>query len=425
MGWSRRYSLQSYLRSALWVIPLGAYLASLLMIRLLDRLDAWLAWSWDGPIGVPAAQAALEVVITANLSFIVFTFSSLLVAIQVASAQLTPRIIATTLLRDNAIRAIVALLVFTLTFALGVLIRTETSVPFLLFTVAVVLGGISVVVFLFLIDYTARLMRPVSIVWRVGEEGLSVIDEVYPSKIGQSQLPEPVRRPLGVPERIVAHRGGSAIVLAVKLDTLLAEAIHADGTIEFAYQVGDFASVGEPLFLLYGRTEAFDERRLCDAVALGRERTIEQDATFAIRIIVDIAIKALSKAINDPTTAVLAIDQLHRLLRAVGRRDLHDDVLCDAAGAVRVVFKTPNWDDFVQLACREIRLYGAENYQVARRLRAMLENLLRTLGEVRRAALQEELDLLDQTLEGLHLLPQDLNLARVPDLQGLGGSSRS
>ena len=100
-----------------------------------------------------------------------------------------------------------------------------------------------------------------------------------------------------------------------------------------------------------------------ETVALGRERTIDQDATFAFRIIVDIAIKALSKAINDPTTAVLSIDQLHRMLRVVGRRRLHDDVLCNASGQVRVVFRTPNWDDFVQLACREIRIYGAENFR--------------------------------------------------------------
>ena len=162
-----------------------------------------------------------------------------------------------------------------------------------------------------------------------------------------------------------------------------------------------------------------------DIVALGRERTIEQDATFAFRIIVDIAIKALSKAINDPTTAVLSIDQLHRMLRVVGRRHLHDDVLCNASGEVRVVFRTPNWDDFVQLACKEIRIYGAENFQVARRLRAMLMDLLKALPESRRPALREELELLDWSLEQLQFEPRDLAVARTPDLQGLGGSLRA
>jgi uncharacterized membrane protein len=80
------------------------------------------------------------------------------------------------------------------------------------------------------------------------------------------------------------------------------------------------------------------------------------------------------------------------------------------------------WQDFVHLSCNEIRQCGAENAQIARRLRAMLENLLHTLPESRRPQLRQELDLLDRTLEKLHLFPEDLALARVPDTQGLGGS---
>jgi len=140
-------------------------------------------------------------------------------------------------------------------------------------------------------------------------------------------------------------------------------------------------------------------------------------------VIVDVGIKALSPAINDPATAVLAIDQLYRLLRLVGRRHLHDDALYDANGTLRVIFPTPGWQDFVQLAVSEIRLYGAANFQVSRRLRAMLDNLLESLPENRHPALRRELDLLDRTLERLHDLPEDLDLARQVDFQGLGGSS--
>ena len=158
---------------------------------------------------------------------------------------------------------------------------------------------------------------------------------------------------------------------------------------------------------------------------MGAERTIEHDPTFAYRVIVDIAIKALSSAINDPTTAVLAIDQIKRLLRAVGRRHLHDDVIHDAAGNLRVVYPTPGWDDFVQLSCREIRVYGAANFQVARRLRSMFENLQTALPEARWPALRKELDLLDEALVRLNLQPDDLALARFPDRQGLGSSRRT
>src|SRR6202012_4103055 len=176
--------------------------------------------------------------------------------------------------------------------------------------------------------------------------------------------------------------------LAVHIDALVAVAREKGGIIELVYMVGDFVATGETLFRLYGGAVALEDHVLCAKVAFGRERTIEQDSTFAFRVIVDVAVKALSKAINDPTTAVLALDQLHRLLRLVGRRHLHDNALHDSDRRLRLIFPTPNWDDFVQLSCREIRLYGAENFQVSRRLHAMIENLLAILPEARRSALQ-------------------------------------
>jgi uncharacterized membrane protein len=155
----------------------------------------------------------------------------------------------------------------------------------------------------------------------------------------------------------------------------------------------------------------------------GSERTMEQDPLFAFRILVDIAIKALSAAINDPTTAVLAIDQLHRLLRKAGRRNLRTDSICDPEGTLRMILRTPDWDDFIHLAFTEIRYCGASNVQIARRVRAMIINLANTLPAERHAALRKEHDLLDRMLEKLHVLPEDLALARIPDSQGLGGSS--
>jgi uncharacterized membrane protein len=188
---------------------------------------------------------------------------------------------------------------------------------------------------------------------------------------------------------------------------------------------GDCVGSGEPFFLLHGGAEAVDERKLQASVVLGAERTMEQDPLFAFRFLVDIAIKALSKAINDPTTAVLAIDQLHRLLRlrSAGTRNLRTDQILDRVGNLRVIFRTPNWEDFVHLAFSEIRFYGAENMQIARRLRAMIVNLTDTLPAQRHSPLRKELDLLDRAIERLYVPPEDLKLARIPDSQGLGGSS--
>jgi uncharacterized membrane protein len=211
-------------------------------------------------------------------------------------------------------------------------------------------------------------------------------------------------------------------VLAIDLTTLVALARRHDGVVEVVPQVGDFVATDEPLFALYGGVAMIDEGSLRPTVAMGAERTLEQDPMFAFRILVDIALKALSPAINDPTTAVLALDQIHRLLRFLGKHQLRGELICDETGEPRVIFRTPNWEDFVYIACTEIRACGADNMQVARRMRALLEDVGRALPEYRRPSIETELALLDRTIESVYLYPEDRALARIPDVQGLGGS---
>ena len=421
MQWNRWYVAKSYLNSALWIVPLVALLLENVVIRLVFVLHSWLDWiPWFGTT-VAGATEALNTVESLASAFIVFTFGSLLIVIQVASGQLTPRLIATTLLRNNVIRFMVGLFTFTMMFAVGTGARFDTEVPRFAVTIAWVLGIASIAAFFFLIDYTARSLRPVSIVQRIGEDGIKVIENVYPEISGTTEIaPTPVS--VNANARTVNHLGRSAIVLAVNLKSLVGIARRAGGLVELVPRVGDFVATGNPLFRLYGDAARIDDSKLRAQVAFGPERTIEQDLTFAVRVIVDIAIKALSPAINDPTTAVLAIDQLHRLLRLVGARHLHDDLVHDSEGVPRLMFRTPNWEDFVTLTFREIRLYGAGNFQVARRLRAMINNLQEILPTSRQPALRGELDLLNRALEGLYPFTEDLALARQPDLQGLGGA---
>ncbi len=429
MLWNRKYVLKSYTRSSLWLVPFFAVLAYMVANRVSYYIGRWLLQTGQIDettdflgLSMAGAQSMLETVVTLNLSFVVFTFGSLLVAIQVAGGQYTPRIIATTLLRDNVVRCTVGYFVFTLLFTLRVLTRMgEQTVHQFNTFIAATFGLISIIVFLYLIDYAARLLRPVSIVYRVGESGISVIRSVYP----ESTRPEGPIEPsffAASPVRTVVHAGASGIVLAVDLEGLAAIARRSGGVIEFVPQVGDFVATGEPLFRLCGGAGALDDRELQGAVALGSERTLEQDPTFAFRILVDIAIKALSPAINDPTTAVLAIDQLHRLLRQVGGRHLSREEIRDKAGELRLVFRTPNWEDFVHLACTEIRHCGAGSVQIMRRMRSMLENLMHTLPPHRHSELQKQMEYLDREIESHYNLPEDRALARIADSQGLGGS---
>jgi uncharacterized membrane protein len=422
MHWNQWYSLRSYIRSSLWIVPFLAVLLYMIAIRVVGTIDDSLGWRPDWFLGEAGPRVVVQTIVNLALTFLIFTLGSLLVAIQVAGGQLTPRIIASTLLNNNALRFIIGLLIFTFLFAMGTSARLEAGPAPLSALLAGLLGLVSLAAFLFLIDYAARMLRPVSILWLVGEKGRAIIRSVYPQVLNQTGATARPRTQLPPPTAVVPHVRHSGILLAVNIEALRALASAADAVIELAPMVGDFVGVDEALFRIYGDS-AIDERRLRGTVAFGPERTIDQDSTFAFRIVVDIAIKALSAAINDPTTAVLAIDQLQRLLRAVGLRQLHNDEIRDRAGKLRVISRTPNWEDFVHLTFDEIRLYGAGNFQISRRMRAMIETLVETLPAARHAALRHQLDLLDRTLPDHHKLPEDLALARVPDPQGLGGRS--
>jgi uncharacterized membrane protein len=433
MDWNRWYSLKSYLRSSLWTVPLIAVAIYVVVKPLAEMLGRWMVrqGTLDPKTGLfglsmTGARSLLGDIVSADLAFLVFTFGSLLVAIQVAGGQYTPRIIATTLLRDNIIRSISGLFVFTLLFANRTLAwMGENEVHQLQVFITALFGFASVVAFLFLIDYAAKSLRPVSLVARIGERGIAVIEGVYLAPTADVTTPPERDKERGVPDRIVRQRGKSGILLAVNLTMLAARARRADIVIQIVPQVGDFVAVDEPLFYLYGNSGAIDDSRLRTLVAFGTERTMEQDPMFAFRILADIALKALSAAINDPTTAVLAIDQLHRLLRMVGKRSLHIEEIVDRSGRVRVILRTPNWEDFVHISFREIRQYGASSIQIARRLRAAIENLIQTLPDHRHDALRVELTLLDRAIASKYPFPEDLALARIPDSQGLGGSAGS
>jgi uncharacterized membrane protein len=191
MTWNQRHALLNYLRSSLWILPLIALLLEQLALRAAFAVDARASWIPVWPLEVEGTKKTIETIITLELSFIVFTFGSMLVAIQVAGGQLTPSIIATTLLRDNTIRFTVGLFVFTMLFAIGVVARIQPTTTALPIWITAALGLGSIAAFLYLIDYAARLLRPSSILRRVAEDGLAVIEHVYPKATGDMGTPPP------------------------------------------------------------------------------------------------------------------------------------------------------------------------------------------------------------------------------------------
>ncbi len=421
MTWTQRHRWRARLASSLWVAPGVAMLLALPVVRVLYALDARLGLQLYG-FGPQGARALMGVLVGATLSFIVFVFSVLLVAVQIASTQLSPRVIGS-FLSDRLSKVVLSIFVFTVVFNTGTMARIEDTVPQLLVVIAVVLTATSILAFLSLIDHVARSLRPSSVIARVAVQGRAMIERCYPTLLATNPEtgPSPEVARLGDPTQVVASND-AGVLLAFDPEGLVNLARRTETVLVLRPQVGDFIGRGEPLLHVFGTKRPIDEKLIHDSVALGSQRTLEQDPEFAVRIIVEIALKAVSPAINDPSTAVLAIDQLQRLLHAAGERRLDSGEMRDASGALRLVYRTPDWEDLVGLAVAEIRLFGAASLQVMRRLRAMLDELLRTLPASRHPALSLERDALSRAVERTFPDAADRARARVADAQGMGGT---
>jgi len=419
MSWIQRYKVRNYVRNSIWMLSVFGMVAGLVSVRCLRWIEE--RAGWQSGFDPDAARALFGTLAGAMFTFIVFLSSILLLVVQLASAQLTPRIIGV-VFRDRVTRFALTLFAFTFTFTLAVLLRIHTSVPTLTAYVSAYLCLISLGVFLFLIDHVGKSLRPSEALRAVARLGHEVIQSVYPRRLSgqQDSAQRPMNAPGGEPAGTVSSPK-DGVFLAFDLEGLVALAQEAECVIELVPEVGDFVAAGSPLFRIFGGKGGPSASALCQSIALGQERTMEQDPSFAFRITVDIASKALSPAINDPTTAVLAIDQIHYLLRSVGGRHLDEGSAHDRSGSLRLVYRTPDWEDFVYLAVTEIRHFGGTSIQVARRLRAMLENLNEVLPAERTALLRDELTLLQRSAGRSFPEPEDQALADVSDLQGVGG----
>jgi uncharacterized membrane protein len=420
MTWEQRYRLRRTVRTSLvfWGgLALVAALVAAPAVRWVDRETGWVVFGFS-PDG---ARTVLNVLAGSMLTFLVFVLSATLIVVQLASGQSTPRVIGLVLAAPG-VKLAVGVLTFTYAYTLAALGRVDDRVPDLHVTVAVVLNLACIVVFLLFVQRLSTALRPAALVRLVADHARGVFEHVYPADHDPDR-PEraaPVDRPDATTEQVVPA-GRAGVLLAFGAAELVRLAEQAGAVVEVVPQVGDFVAADDPLLRVFG-PDAVSPDAFSACVAIGPERTLEQDPRFVFRILVDIASKALSPAINDPTTAVLAIDQIEHLLLFLGRRHLDDGRVRDGAGRLRLVYGTPNWTDFVMLAVSEVRQFGAGSLQVDRRLRAMLERLLEALPADRRRPLREELSLLGSAVERTFRDEEDRRRANVADYQGVGAS---
>jgi uncharacterized membrane protein len=389
----------------------------------LPRYEAAFFPDVTAPIGAGPAIALLSAIASGMLPLTGLVFSLAFVMVQFSATAYSPRLV--TWFAGSAMMSH-SLGIFTATFlyslaALAWVDRGGTGkVPLLTVWFALVLLLVSVVFFVLLVEKLAMLQISRVLAY-AGDQGRAVIERDYlPLGPGGPETAGAAAEELPAERQVVLHRGGPAVIQAIDVRRLVALAERERAVVAMAWAVGDTLVDGMPLLRVHGEGRPVPERRLRRLVRLGPERTFEQDPKYAIRILVDIAIKALSPAINDPTTAVQALDQVEDLLLRLGRVDLSAGRVRDRRGSLRLVFPVPRWEDFLVLAFDEIRYCGATSIQVMRRLRALLQDLKEQVPPERRAALQRYLERVDNGIRRTFEDGDDRKDALEEDRQGLG-----
>jgi len=386
-------------RSAFWFVPATCVVAAAGLALALVQLDENLKRDGGGVAfagGPESARSLLSAIASSMLTLTALVFSITVVVLQLTSSQFSPRVLRT-FLRDRQNQLTLGVLTATFVYALIALreVRGQDGlvdlfVPGITISVAFGLVLVSVALFVAYIHHIVNSIRVVTIIDRIRIETESTIDRLAERDAAAAPLPPAPDGPL---RDIAAARSGA--VVAVDVDRLVRLAAEAHIVLRVVPQIGEFVPEGSPLLQAPVGANV-DDAALGRAVQLDIERDTSQDIAFGLRQLVDIAERALSPGINDPTTAVQCLDQLHALLRRLGTRPLPTGAHTDRGGAVRLVVPTMGWDDYVALAFDEIRHSGSESLQVHRRLRGLLGDLLAVVEHERRPPLRRQLALLDE-----------------------------
>ena len=419
---------QRFVRSSLWLLPLGCLAAGgLLAIGTLavDRATDYRLVS-QSLTGIPSdAQTILSSFATALVSLTTLVLTVTLVAVQLAMGQFSPRIVGA-LLTDRWSQLAIGL--FGGSFLVAVLTLREIrgsdtgTVPGLSMLLSYVLMLASIVVLVLFVHHAGQGLRVAGLIDLVGDRSRELIVREH------GDLPVVT----GGPDGIVAAQPGN--VIRVDRPALVAAARQADCVLELVPVVGDFVVGGAPLLRVHPGTRSLASAdgdpahrlRATDVtrhVLLGAERVHTEDLAYGFRKLVDIAVRSIAQPFNDPTTTVQALHRLHDLLRQIAARPLPCGEHRDKDGVVRLVERTVSWDGYVRLAFDEIRLAGASEPQVTRKMCAAVADLKSVAPPDRQEPLDRQLRLLNAAVRRAHDDDEDILAALTPDTEGIGSGA--
>jgi uncharacterized membrane protein len=411
-----------------WLIPMfyviGAVFGGMALLRIEHALATDASFQVY-ELSVSSAQAYLSAAASGMMALTGIVFAMGFVMVQFSAIAYSPRLVLW-FARDRTLFHALGAFSATFFFALATLVWVDRGGSGMVPPFSSLIVGILIIVSMLLF---ARLMQRLSdlqisnVLHLIGDQGRAVIAGMF-RRLGDRQeaKQDPVAR-LDAATQTLCHSGKPRTIAELDVNALVELARQA--TIVMVSAVGDTLVEGATVLRIHGARKPLPDDALLRAVRLGRERTFEQDPKYPIRLLVDVAIKALSPAINDPTTAVQTIDQLEDLLRRLGASELDAGYAADEAGVLRLIFPTPTWEDYLTLAFDEIRQFGATSVQVMRRMRAALDGLVGWLPiEDRREAARLYLAHLDRTVAMSALDAEDRRMALEEDRQGIGLSRR-
>lgn len=397
---------------------LVAVIAGLILPRMESSLMPWSVAS----MSPSAAMAIFTSIGSGMIALTGIVFSLAFVMIQFSATAYSPRLVlwvAGDKVIWHAIGVFTATFLYSLAATAWIDRSGSGSVPFFSSWLVIALLLASVAMFIALIDRVSLLAVHRMLAF-TGEQGWRVIENMYPSLETPVSTPDPEDyQKLPVTQTLI-YSGRPRAIQSIDIPALLALSSNAGAIVEVVSAVGDTVVSGTPVLRVHGGKQMLSEQAWRDTLDLGEERTFDQDPKYAIRLLVDIAIKALSPAINDPTTAVQALSYIEDLLLQLGRRRLEIGAFRDNQGALRLVIPHPAWEDFVMLAFDEIRFCGATSIQVMRRMKAMVSDLIAALPQERHKPLIHYQERLDKTIARSFADSEEKQEASVEDRQGLG-----
>ena len=374
------------LRSAVWLVPAVCVAGAIGLAVVLIVVDADLRPSgglllFPGP--PDGARSFLSAIVQAMISFTAVVFSITVVVLQLSSSQYSPRVLRR-FMRDRLIQSSLGVFVATFAYAMVVLRAVKGGasgagfVPRLAVTGAFALVLASVALFVAYIGHVVNMIRVATVIANIGADTRATLSA------------RPAGEPAGDSEAVWAHRGTvpapePGVLVSVSPRRLASIAAEHDCLLRLAVRIGDYLPQGAAMFEVHGAsgTCVDDEpaglppwhTELRRHVAFDTERTMEQDAGFGFRQLVDIALQALSPAVNAPTTAAQVIDELHDLLRRLVTAPQAGGHYRDEDGEIRLVVPQYSVADYLRLAVEEIWHYGRGSPQIPGRLHRMLDDL--------------------------------------------------